>query len=42
MKARVNKEIEISEKNKQTEIVDIRYLMSQTKCSVESFTNTVD
>lgn len=42
MKARVNKEIEISEKNKQTEIVDIRYLMGQTKHFVESFTNTMD
>lgn len=41
MKTRFDKEREISEITL-TEILNIRYIMSQTKNSMESFTNTMD
>lgn len=41
MKTRFDKELEISENNL-TEILNIRYVMSQTKNSMENFTNTMD
>lgn len=41
MKTRFDKEIEISENNL-TEILNIRYVMSQPKNSMESFTNTMN